>query len=580
MKQFKGIAVSPGAAIGESLVIDFAGIQIPRRLVAADAVDAEMARLERAVDRAAAEITRNRDQVSAELGDQCGAIFAAHLQVLHDPRLRDEIETLVRQQCHCAEFAVSEVFRRYVRVFENLGNRYLADRANDILDIEQRLLANLLGERREAIARLSSPALVLAHNLTPSETANLDRQFVMGFATEAGGPGSHTAIVAEGMEIPAVVGIGAFLSEVTAGDTVIVDGNAGVLVLNPDEATLAEYRRQIEAGRKAAVELERLRNLPAETADGVRVEIHGTIEFPHEVRGCTDRGADGIGLYRTEFLYLGSKKEPSEQVHFEAYQEVLAAVDNRPVIIRTLDLGADKMAHLPEPEEEHNPFLGVRSIRLSLRNLDLFRTQLRAILRASVLGDVRMMFPLVTTVSELRQAKAILADVREDLDERGIDYDRDISVGMMVEVPSAVMMIDEFVREVDFISIGANDLIQYALAVDRSNKDVAHLYNASDPAVLRLIQIAAAAARARQIPVYVCGQMSSSKTYTMLLLGLGVRHLSVAPGAIPMVKQICRSVRLDLCEAVAARAMAMENAADIKRYLREELRKYVPEVAD
>jgi phosphotransferase system enzyme I (PtsI) len=319
--------------------------------------------------------------------------------------------------------------------------------------------------------------------------------------------------------------------------------------------------------------LELLRDLPAETLDGVRIELSGNIEFPHEAAICQARGCDGIGLYRTEFLYLGAQAEPTEEVHFEAYAKVVQAMGNKPVVIRTLDLGADKMAHLPQPEDESNPFLGLRSIRLALRNLPLFRTQLRAILRASALGNVWINFPLVSTIRELRQAKMVLADVMEDLEEHGVEFNRNVPIGMMVEVPSAVMMIEQFVQEVDFLSIGTNDLIQYTLAVDRSNKDVSGLYNACDPAVLKLIDMTIRAARGRGVPISLCGQMSSSPTYTMLLLGLGLRQLSITPSAIPEIKELCRSVTIPQCEAVAQRAMAMENAQNIKSYLKEELKK-------
>jgi phosphotransferase system enzyme I (PtsI) len=579
MQKLQGIAVSPGVAIGEALVMDNEGFRIPRRFLTRDAVDAELERLDRAITAVADQIERNRDAVSQELGREYGAIFEAHLQMLRDQRLRDELEQLIRERHYSPEYAVSRALRRYAKVFQSLGNSSFAERANDIFDIEKRLLKNLLGRRREEISKLTSPVLVLAHNLTPSETANLDRQFVRGFVTEVGGAGSHTAIVAEGMAIPAVVGTGPFLTDVSGGELVIIDGDQGLVILHPDEETLARYRVEAEAHRTRAVRLQTLRNLPAETADGVRVQLLGNIEFPHEVGLCLESGSDGIGLYRTEFLYLGADKVPNEEDHFQAYASVAEQMKGKPVTIRTLDLGADKVLGSAPPDDDRNPFLGLRSIRLSLRNLPMFRTQLRAILRASAVGEVRVMFPLISTVLELRQAKMILADVMEDLQEHGVPFNRDLPIGMMVEVPAAVMMIDHFVEEVDFLSIGTNDLIQYTLAVDRSNKEVASLYTAADPAVLKLIDMAIRAAQRGNVQVSLCGQMSGNPLYTMLLLGMGLRQLSVPPAALPEIKKVCRSLTIAQCEAVSAKALLMENARDIKSYLKEELKKVLPEMA-
>ncbi len=579
MQRLEGIAVSPGVAIGEAFVVDHEGFRIPRRFVTRDAVEAELDRLSQAVDASAEQIERNRDRVCAELGKEYGAIFTAHLQMVRDRKLRGELDEMIRDRHYSPEYAVSRVLRRYAKVFEGLESRYFSERANDIVDIEKRLLRNLLGRRREELSHVTSPVVVLAHNLTPSETANLDRRFVRGFVTEIGGPGGHTAIVAGALEIPAVVGTGPFLTDVSGGDLVIIDGDHGLVILQPDEETIARYRHEAEEQRTMRARLVSLRDLPAETADGVRIQLLGNIEFPGEVDHCLEHGADGVGLYRTEFLYLGTDKRPSEDEHYEVYAQVVKTMGGRPVVIRTLDLGADKVPGTnPVLDEEANPFLGLRSIRLSLRNLPLFRTQLRAILRASVLGDVRIMFPLVSTLLEIRQAKMLLGDVMEDLEERGVPFNRDIPVGMMVEVPAAVMMIDQFVQELDFISVGTNDLIQYTLAVDRGNRDVASLYNASDPAVVKLIDMAARAARRAQVPVNVCGQMSSSTSYTMLLLGLGLRQLSATPAAIPEIKKVCRTVTIPQCEAVAVRALELENARDVKNYLKEELKRLLPEL--
>lgn len=576
MQTLQGIPVSPGIAIGEALILDNEGFRIPRRFVVRDAVEEELARLSGAIAAVGAEMERNRDSVDAQLGKHYGAIFGAHLQLLNDPQLRRELDDLIRNQHLSPEYAVSRTLRRYAKYFQSLESSSLSERAQDFYDIEKRLLRNLLGRNREELSQINTPVVILAHNLTPSETALLDRNFILGFATETGGAGGHTAIVAKGLEIPAVVGTGMFLADVSGGDLVIVDGDHGQVIVKPDDETLARYKNEIEQQKTLALHLATFRDLPAETTDGQRVSICANIEFPREVDTALERGADGIGLYRTEFLYLGAQIEPDEQSHYEAYVRVAKAMQDRPVIIRTLDLGADKMGLAQLGEEEHNPFLGLRSIRLSLRNLSLFRIQLRALLRASADGNVRVMFPLVTTLHELRSAKMLLADVMEDLEEEGLPFNREIPVGIMVETPATVVMLDRFLREVDFISIGTNDLIQYALAVDRSNKEVADLYQASDPAVLRLINLTVQASLKASVPASLCGQMSGSAHYTMLLLGLGLRSMSVPPSAISEVKRVIRAVSIPQCEAISRRALTMDSAREVDKFLQEEMRKVVP----
>jgi len=578
MERLQGIAVSPGVAIGEALVYDNEGFRIPRRFLTRDAVEEELDRLDRAIEASAAEVEKNRQQVAEQLGDDYAAIFSAHLQMLRDRRLREEIEEMIRSRHYSPEYAVSRSMNRYAKVFQSLEGQHMAERANDIFDIEKRLLRNLLGQPREELAQITSPVLILAHNLTPSETANLNPRFALGLATEVGGPGSHTAIVAEGMGIPAIVGIGQFLTDLSGGDTVIIDGDRGQIILQPDEETLARYRHEIEQQRDLATKLETLRELPAETCDGTTIQLMANIEFPYEVKQCQLRGADGIGLYRTEFLYLGREDDPSEESHYETYVSVATAMQDKPIVMRTLDLGADKIRSLPNPEDEHNPFLGLRSIRLALKNRDLFRTQLRAILRASASGDIRVMFPLISNILELRQAKMVLADAMEDLEEAGLPFNRNIQIGMMVEVPSAVIMLDRFVDEVDFFSIGTNDLIQYCLAVDRNNKDVASLYTGSDPAVIRLIDMAVSEANKHGVPISMCGQMCGNPMYTMLLLGLGLRSFSVTPSAVPEIKRVCRSVSIEQCQSVAKHVQSLESARDIRTFLKEELSKIFPEL--
>jgi len=578
MQTLQGIAVSPGVAIGEALVVDNEGFRIPQRFVARDAVQAEIRRLTEAISGADQEIAANRDTVTEQLGKHYGAIFGAHLKMLHDARLRREIEGLIRQKHYSPEYAVSRTMRRYAKVFQSLDNAFMKERAQDIFDIEKRLLKHLLRERCEDVSQLSSPVVLLAHSLTPSETANLNRRYALGFVTEAGGPGSHTAIVAEAMQLPAVVATGPFLTDVSGGDLVIIDGNLGRVILQPDEETVAKYRYEEEEHRSVEARLQLLAKKPGVTADGVRVHLYGNIEFPYEVEQCQAAGADGIGLYRTEFLYLNAKKEPTEATHFAAYKKVLFAMENKPVCIRTLDLGADKLSDEVQLSDEKNPVLGLRSIRLTLRNVPLFRTQLRAILRASALGEIQILFPLITTLKELRQAKMLLSDVMEDLEEGGIDFDRQIKIGIMAEVPATALMLDRFLDEVDFVSIGTNDLIQYTLAVDRSNKDVASMYTASEPAVLRLIRSSIQTTDKFKKPVNICGQMSGNILYTMLLLGFGLRHFSVPPASLLEIKKVISSVNIKQCQRVARRAMLMEHAQDIRNYLKEELRTQVPEL--
>ncbi|GIW93362.1 MAG: phosphoenolpyruvate-protein phosphotransferase [Pirellulaceae bacterium] len=571
-----GIPVSPGVAIGEALVLDQERIRIPRRFVSRDAVEEELERLRRAVDQVADDISQNRDLITAELGEQYGAIFAAHLAMLRDPTLQQSWERLIRQEYYSPEHAVSSTLRKYAAVFERMPQRYLAERAHDVLDLERSLLRRLLGLRREELTQINTPVVVLAHDLTPNETASLDRTKVLGFATEIGGAGGHVAIVARALEIPAIVGVGPFLAEVEPGDLVIVDGDSGQLILRPDPATREHYQQQADKARTLARGWERHCHEPALTLDQQHVQVHANIEFPREVEVCLERGADGIGLYRTEFLYLSGDHEPNEEEHFQAYREVAQRMAGRPVVIRTLDLGADKLGGSYADYQEPNPFLGLRSIRLSLRHMPLFRCQLRAILRASAYGNLRIMFPMIATVNELRRAKAVLADAQEDLAEQGVPFSWPIPVGIMIEVPAAVLMLDQLLPEVDFVSIGTNDLAQYVLAVDRSNREVADLYRETDPAVIRLIDTTVRQCQAHGKAVSLCGQMSANPLCTPLLIGLGLRALSVPPANIPEIKHVCRSVSAADCQKLAQRVLQMESAREVEHCLREELKKIRP----
>lgn len=577
----RGIAVSPGVAIGPAMVLGTETFRIPRRFVRVDAVESEIIRFRCALENVCREIATNEKLATERIGKQYGAIFSAHLQLARDPKLINEIEELIRKRHYSPEFAASQILRRYANELQNLGNSYLAERAADLFDLERRMLSNLLGEQMAELANLSEDAVVLAHNLTPSETAGLDRRHVLGFVTEVGGVTSHTAILAGALEIPAIVAVGSFLSDVSGGDTVIIDGNHGEVLINPDEDTIARYRHTEERARSVAAKLLSRGHGVSKTKDGARIQVLGNIEFPEEALHCIERGAEGIGLYRTEFLYLASTSERSEDDHYQAYRQVIDTVGERPIVIRTIDLGADKVpgAMAEMFETGCNPELGLRSIRLSLDNLELFKTQLRAILRAAADGDVSVMFPLISSLLELRQAKMILADVKEDLEEEGLPFRADLPVGIMVEVPAAAIMAEEFAKEVDFFSIGTNDLIQYTLAADRSDPAVAKYYNSADPAVLRIIRMVISAGAGTGIPVTVCGQMSSDPKFVPLLVGMGLRQLSTTPLAVPEVKEVVRNLSLPQAEEIAARALQFELARDVEVYLRGELKRICPDLA-
>ncbi len=575
----RGIAVSPGVVIGPALVFGSEDFRIPYRTVDPQCIDEELSRLERGLAEVAEEIRQSELSAAEQIGKQYAAIFAAHLHMIEDASLIASIQRLIREDCFSAEFASSRVLRGFARQFQEIKNPYFAERAVDIFDLEKRLLRHLLGERREDLANLTAPVLVLAHNLTPSETAGLDRRFVLGFATEIGGHTSHTAILAGALEIPAVVGLGSFLSDVSGGETVIIDGNRGQMIVDPDEETLASYRDSEARMRSVAARMESYSQVRAETQDGVRIQLMGNVEFPEEAELCQQRGADGIGLYRTEFLYLGQEVSPTEEDHYDAYRRVIGAVGQQPVIIRTLDVGADKIpgAKTGVYAPECNSVLGLRSIRLSLHDVELFRVQLRAILRAAKGANVSIMFPMVTTLLEFRQARLFVREVMEDLEEQGTPFNRDVAIGMMVEVPAAAVMADAFAREVDFFSIGTNDLIQYTMAADRSDPAVAKWFSSGDPAIIRLLKRVIDCANQAQKPVSVCGQMSSDPKYLPLLLGLGLRQLSVPPQAIPIIKQLLCSLTIRQAEEIAAQVLEMDTATSIEFFLRGELNKICPE---
>lgn len=579
MRVLRGVAVSPGVAIGPILTLEPSGLTLPPRGIDGSSVAAELERLDAALAEAKAEAEAAERDALGRLGPQYADILGAHARMAADPTLRRSARQRIETEAIAAEHAVREVLEELAVQLASLADPHFAARAADVRDVAARILERLAGGRRpDPLEAVTEPSVILAHDLSPSETAGLDPHRVLGFATEAGGRTSHTAIVAAGLEIPAVVGLGSALELARACRSVILDGDAGLVILDPDAATLNRYQRAATERAARFATLAGQASTPARTPDGTRVQLLGNIEFPFEATACRRLGADGVGLYRTEFLYLRAERPPTEQEQFEAYASVVRGMGDHPVTIRTLDLGADKLvAYEHGPPPGRNPFLGLRSIRLSLRDPALFRTQLRAILRAGALGDVRIMFPLIATLDELRRARRALEDAAAELAAEGIPARADLPVGAMIEVPAAAVMADELAREVDFFSIGTNDLVQYTLAVDRTDETVADLYDAADPAVLRLIARVVDAAAARSIGVNICGSIGGEPLYTALLLGMGLRQLSMPPHQVPEIKRVVQSIDLAAARLLAQEALGLDTAQAVSARLRAELLRVAPD---
>lgn len=574
---YRGIPVSQGVAIGRVFVLDDVRIRIPRRTIAPNAIAAEQSRLCDAIGSSIEELAKIRDLAEKDLGAEAAKIFSFHLGMLGDASLSAPMLKRIEEDRVSAEYAAQEQFRILAELFAARADSTFQTKVDDVWDLYRRVVKHLIGEHRSRISDLNHEAIIIANDLTPSQAATFPRDHVLAFATDSGGLTSHTAIFARALGIPAVVGLERLSEEVEDGDVIIVDGTRGVVILRPTDETIVSYRGHIAEEAAYASSLIELRDLPAVTADGTEIQLHGNIEFADEVPAVINAGGVGIGLFRTEFLWLTSDHEPTEEEQYEEFRTAIELAQGRIMTIRTYDLGADKYTQERALAPERNPFLGCRSIRYCLQNLGMFKRHLRAIMRASAAGPTRIMFPLVTNLLELRQARMILNDVMEDLTEEGIPFDKDIPVGMMVETPAAAVMASSFAREVDFFSIGTNDLVQYILAVDRTNERVASLYSSAHPAVLRTVKDIVRAARRQGIPVSLCGEAAGETINTMLLLGLGLRSLSVVPSRIPYLKQVIRKADMGQCERLARTACSFDSERQVIAYLRDQARKIIPE---
>jgi phosphotransferase system enzyme I (PtsI) len=578
---FRGIPVSAGVCRGKILVLGRTRPKIARRLLPSPAVADEINRLERALVQTRHQILEIQRRVSEGMGAEEGSIFDAHLLVLEDRTLLDEVVRMIETEHVNAEHAFHSVAERYAATLSAIEDDYLRERATDMRDVTHRVMNNLLGFEEEVDLRsLREPCIIISHDLTPSNTAQLDKRNVLGFATDSGSKTSHTAIMARSLRIPAVVGLKDVSQQLESGQYALLDGYDGVLVVAPTDQTLFEYgqlhRKQVSLQEK----LQDLQLKPAVTLDGHRVCLSANIEQASDSDQVKANGAEGVGLFRTEYLFINRDRPPTEEQQYHSYREAAASLKPLAVVVRTLDLGGDKfLAHLPAPSES-NPFLGWRAIRFCLQERDLFRAQLRAILRASAEGNIKMMYPMISGLDELKQANALVEEYKAELRAENIPFDENLEIGAMIETPSAALIADSLARRLAFFSIGTNDLIQYSLAVDRMNEKIAHLYEPTHPAIVRLIKMTVDAAHRHKIWVSVCGEMASDPVLVPLLLGLGVDELSAAPSLVPPIKFVIRRLKLAEARELAEFALQCESAAEILARCQEMTRAVAPGLFD
>jgi phosphotransferase system enzyme I (PtsI) len=576
-REFRGLPASPGVVIGEAFVIPVVESEIASSTVSEKDVPREIAKFEKALEKTREGILGSKTAITKKLGKDSARIFDAHLLILEDRVVIEDTKKLMRSERRSAESAFFETVSKYLARLREVDDEYLRERESDIRDVKRRVIANIKGVEGTAVPQFTKRLILVAHELTPSMTAGLPRNKVIGVATDVSGKTSHAVIFARSLEIPAVIGLGSVTQEAKTGDTLILDGIGGIVIVSPGAEEIKKYNERVRQFREFEEELSHLQDLPAVTIDGYSVQLSANIEIPEETRSVISHGAKGVGLFRTEFLFLDKLKEPDEDEQYIIYSQVAKKLSPDPLIIRTFDIGGDKYSRFLDVPTEMNPYLGWRAIRISLQHESLFRTQLRAILRATVHGNVKIMFPMITCLEELERALAILAEEEDKMQLAGQEIDESYEIGMMVETPAAALIADTLARRVDFFSIGTNDLIQYTMAADRDNPRVSHLYQSFHPGVIRLVKRTIDAAKERGIWVGVCGELAGNPLGALLLIGLGVDELSVSPVLVPEIKTAVRSVSIKELQSLAMKVLDSETQEEVLRKLKKGLKDTISE---
>ncbi|MBF0569504.1 MAG: phosphoenolpyruvate--protein phosphotransferase [Candidatus Omnitrophica bacterium] len=574
----KGIPAASGIAMGYAFLLDQQDFIVPDRGMLEEEVPIEIARFEEAVIHTKTEIRDIKEKIELQVGSKDAQIFDAHLLVLEDSMLIDEVKKKIKSDKLCAESTFSKVLKRYIDIFDKIEDEYIKERSADVSDIGRRVLKHLMGESRlHDFEVLLGEIIVVAHDISPSDAVAMYNTQILGFATDVGGRTAHTAIIAKSLGVPAVLGLENATLRIANQDYIILDGRKGIVIVNPQEETKLLYAKEksrLAQFQESALDM---KDAPAETLDGRRVNLLANFEIHDEIPGVKKYGAEGIGLYRTEFFYMNRLDLPSEEEQYQAYRKIAEEMNPNPVIIRTLDLGGDKFLSSIQLPREMMPFLGSRAIRLCLEEQEIFKTQLRAVLRASAHGNVGLMYPMIAGPGELRAANVILKAVKDRLREKGIAFNENMPVGVMVEVPGAAMTADLLAKESNFFSIGTNDLIQYTLAVDRTNEKMAQFYEPGHPAVLRLIRRTINAAHDANIKVSVCGEMASDPTLAIILMGLGIDSFSMSPASIPQIKRSIRSLKFSDAEELAKQALRLSTGLEVEEFMSSEIKKIVPD---